>query len=133
MAIVIQYVKCNVMTKKILIVDDNEFMVEVMSHILLNKGYDVIALYEGNAVIDHIRTDHPDLVILDMQLPDADGRDICKEIKLNRETKNLPVILCTGNEDFRLSIKRQESPDDVLHKPFDVDSLVNMVAVQLAA
>jgi len=121
------------MAKKILIVDDNEFMVEVMSHILLNKGYDVIALYEGNAVIDHIRTDHPDLVILDMQLPDADGRDICKEIKLNRETKNLPVILCTGNDDFRLSIKRQESPDDVLHKPFDVDSLVNMVAVQLAA
>jgi len=121
------------MAKKILIVDDNEFMIEVMTHILLNNGYDVIALYEGNAVIDHIRTDNPDLVILDMQLPDADGRDICKEIKLNKVTKNLPVILCTGNEDFRLSMNRLESPDDVLQKPFDVDSLVNMVAVQLAA
>ncbi|MDB5155367.1 MAG: hypothetical protein JWR50_74 [Mucilaginibacter sp.] len=121
------------MSKKIMIVDDNEFMVEVMTHILLNKGYDVIALYDGDEVINQIKTDTPDLVILDMRLPNADGRDICKAIKLNNATKDLRVIMCTGNEDFRLSMNQQGSPDDVLHKPFDVDSLVNMVAVQLAA
>jgi DNA-binding response OmpR family regulator len=121
------------MSKKILIVDDNTFMVEIMTYILMNIGYDVIALYNGDKVLDHIKTCHPDLIILDMMLPGADGRDICKDIKLNKDTCNLPVIMCSGNEDIKLLMHQQGAPDDVLHKPFDVTSLVNMVAHQLVA
>jgi|GEM_PF-2443274 DNA-binding response OmpR family regulator len=58
-----------------------------MTYILNNKGYEVIALHNGEEVLDHIKTDHPDLVILDVMLPDADGRDICTEIKLNTKPK----------------------------------------------
>jgi DNA-binding response OmpR family regulator len=121
------------MSKKILIVDDNEFVVEIMTYILNSHGYEVIALYDGDEVIDHIKKDHPDLVILDMMLPGADGRLICKEIKSNTETKNLPVIMCTGSESSKISMNQAGSPDDVLSKPFNVDSLVDMVAYQLAA
>lgn len=133
MAFAITIVKYKAMSKKILIVDDSEFIIEVMTYILNNKGYEVIALYNGDEVLRHIKTDHPDLVILDVMLPDADGRDICTEIKLNRETKNLPVIMCTGSTDLELGMHQQCSPNDVLYKPFDIDALVDMVAYQLVA
>jgi DNA-binding response OmpR family regulator len=122
------------MSKKILIVDDNEFMVEVMTYILINKGYDVMALYNGDEVINHIKTDHPDLVILDMMLPaGVDGRDICKSIKLNKETRDLPVILCSGDDDVVQAVTQQGAPNDVLHKPFDMNSFIQKIEFQLAA
>jgi DNA-binding response OmpR family regulator len=122
------------MSKKILIVDDNEFMVELMTYILSNKGYSVAALFNGDHVFQHIKATHPDLVILDMMLPGADGRDICKEIKLNKDTKDLRVIMCSGNSDeMTESLNQQGAPDDILHKPFDMTSLINKVDMQLAA
>lgn len=123
----------SVMPKKILIVDDNEFVVDVMTYILNNKGYDVIALYNGDGVIAEINTNHPDLVILDMMLPGMNGGDICKMIKLNNQTRNLPVIICSGDDTIDRLLNEQGAPNDVLHKPFDINSLVEKVEVQLAA
>ena len=121
------------MSKKILIVDDNEFIVEVMTYILNKNGYEVIALHDGEEVIHHIKTANPDLVILDVMLPGANGLEICKEIKENTETKNLPIIMCTGSNNLHVTMNQPGCPNDVLYKPFDVDRLVNIVAYQLAA
>jgi DNA-binding response OmpR family regulator len=121
------------MAKRILIVDDSEFMVEIMTHILHNKGYDVTALNNGSQIFNTIKAEHPDLVILDMMLPDTDGRDICKLIKLNQSTKNLPVIICSGDDDLDKILDQKGAPDAVLHKPFDIKSLVDKVALQLVA
>jgi DNA-binding response OmpR family regulator len=128
-----QVIKCNIMMKRILIVDDNVFMVELMTYILNSKGYDVIALYTGNEVFSQIKIDNPDLIILDLALPDLDGRDICKLLKLNSSTKNLPVILCSGAEDLDEALTLPGAPDDVLHKPFDINALIEKVEDQLAA
>jgi DNA-binding response OmpR family regulator len=125
--------KRKAMGKRILIVDDNEFMVEIMTYILNNKGYDVTSLYTGDEVFNTIKTAHPDLVILDMKLPDMDGRDICKLLKLNRSTKDLPVIMCSGEDEVTEVMNQRGGPDDILQKPFDIDSLVAKVEVQLAA
>jgi CheY-like chemotaxis protein len=133
MAIALTPANKKVMSKKILIVDDNEFIVEIMTYILNSKGYDVVSQCDGEDVINRIKTDNPDLIILDMMLPDADGREICKEIKGNIDTKNLPVIICTGSDSLNIRMNQQGSPNDVLSKPFDIDSLVDMVAYQLAA
>jgi CheY-like chemotaxis protein len=119
--------------KKILIVDDNEFIVEVMSYILTNKGYEVMALDNGGEVFDKVKKERPDLVILDDDLPGMNGRDVCQLLKLNGSTQNLPVIMCSGNVDIDESLKQDGAPNDVLHKPFDVDALVGKVAFQLAA
>ncbi len=121
------------MCKKILIVDDNEFIIEVMTYILNNSGYEVIALNNGFEVISHIKTNNPDLIILDVMLPGINGLEICKEIKGNTNTKNLPIIMCTGSNNLQLTMNQPGCPNDVLYKPFDVDRLVNMVAYQLAA
>ena len=121
------------MSKKILIVDDNEFMIEIMTFILIGKGYEVTALYSGDEVLDTVSANHPDLIILDIGLPGMDGRDVCKLLKMNRSTRSLPVIMCSGNDDIDESLQQAGAPDDVLHKPFDTSELIEKIELQLAA
>ena len=122
-----------VMPKKILIVDDNSLMIEVMTYILINNGYEVFATTTGADVFEHIKKDHPDLVILDAVLPGIDGREICQLIKLNKTTRELPVIMCSGDDSIDESLTQKGAPDDVLHKPFDISCLIEKVEYQLAA
>jgi DNA-binding response OmpR family regulator len=121
------------MSKKILIIDNNEFMVEVMTYILISKGYDVTTLKNGDEIFNKVKVDHPDLIILDMLLPGMDGREICKLLKLNQATKNLPVIICSGGDDIEEMLNQKGAPNDILYKPFDITSLVEKVEFQLAA
>jgi DNA-binding response OmpR family regulator len=121
------------MPKKILIVDDNELIIEVMSYILINNGYDVSSLSSGEHVVDEVKHTHPDLLILDAIMPGLDGREICKILKDDKETKSLPVIICSGEEDLDDVLTQEGAPNDVLHKPFDMTALIDKVQFQLAA
>lgn len=121
------------MSKKILIVDDNEYMIEIMTFILISKGYEVIALPNGDNVLNTILFNHPDLVILDAIMPGMDGREICKLLKLNKSTRQLPVIMCSAEDDIDASFKQKGAPDDVLHKPFGTEELLEKIEMQLAA
>lgn len=121
------------MSKKILIVDDNEYMIEIMTFILISKGYEVIALPSGENVLNSIFFNHPDLIILDAVMPGMDGREICKLLKLNRSTRELPVIMCSAEDNIDESLRQQGAPDDVLHKPFDTKELLEKIEMQLAA
>lgn len=121
------------MTKKILLVEHNELMIEVMTYILNNNGYEVIALNNGNEVFNNIKNSHPDLIILDAMLPGINGKEICQLIKLNKTTKNLPVIMCSGEDAADEVLNQNGAPDDVLHKPFDISCLIEKVEYQLAA
>ncbi|QHS54956.1 response regulator [Mucilaginibacter sp. 14171R-50] len=121
------------MPKKILIVDDNELIVEVMSYILMNNGYDVMSLNDGDHLIEKVKSIHPDLLILDAIMPGMDGREICKILKDNMETKSLPVIICSAEDGIEEVLKQNGAPNDVLHKPFDMAALIDKVGYQLAA
>jgi len=122
-----------IMPKKILLVEENPLMMEVMTYILLNNGYEVHALTNGNEVFNSIKINHPDLVILDDFTHGINGREICQLIKLNRTTRDLPVIMCSGDDRIDDAMKQTGAPDDILHKPFDIASLIDMVEYQLAA
>jgi len=119
--------------KKILIVDHNGLMTEVMSYILGNNGYDVVTLDSAEHIFGSIRKDHPDLVILDAVLPGIDGIDVCRLLKWNKETQTLPVIICTDSDDTEAYLKQEGAPDGVLHKPFGMNNLIEIVSHQLAA
>lgn len=121
------------MTKKILIVDDNDLIVEVMSYILANNGYEVSSLSSGEEVINEVNNIHPDLLILDAMLPGMDGRDICKVLKMDKQTHDMPVIMCSANEEVAKSLNQTGAPDDFLSKPFDMSTLLYKVEHQLAA
>jgi len=122
------------MCKKILLVEDDPLMMEVMAYILSSRGYEVYTTANGNEVFNQIRINHPDLVIVDTILPGIDSLEICQLIKLNRATRNLRVIMCSSEDDATEKIMEHKgSPDDVLEKPFDINSLIQKVAHRLAA
>ena len=121
------------MAKKILIVDHNGLMVEVMSYILTSNGYEVVTLDNATHIFSSIRQNHPDLIILDAVLPGIDGIDVCRLLKWNKETQTLPVIICTDIEDTESFLKQEGAPDDILHKPFGMNNLIETVGHQLAA
>jgi CheY-like chemotaxis protein len=122
-----------VMAKRILIVDDNELMIEVMTYILLGNGYEVASSNRVHEIFRIIKACRPDLVILDLVNKSMDGRELCRLIKLNRATKNLRVIVCSENEETDDRKSQKGAPDDVLQKPFGMNSLISKVQLQLAA
>jgi len=122
------------MLKKILIVEDDALMLEVMAYILSSSGYDVSTISSGGEVFNQIKIDRPDLVIVDTELSGINSREICRLIKLNNTTRNMRVIMCSNEDDSPETIMEQKgSPDDVLEKPFDISSLMEKVEHQLAA
>jgi DNA-binding response OmpR family regulator len=121
------------MAKKIFIVDDNELMIEVMTYILTSNGYDVVSYNDWHNIFNDIKITHPDLVILDALFPGMSDLDICKLIKLNRDTSAIPVIICSGGDDIDSTLSRKGAPNDVLHKPFDANNLLEKVEYLLAA
>jgi DNA-binding response OmpR family regulator len=127
------YKKMNIVLKKILIVEDNVLLVEVMAYILTNKGYEVFTLPNGSDVFNNIKTNHPDLVIIDAVLPGINGKEICQLMKLNNTTRNLPVIICSGDDAAHESLNKKGAPDDILQKPFDINIFLQKVECQLAA
>ena len=104
-----------------------------MAYILVSNGYEVFTLSNGTEVFNNIKKIHPDLVILDVVLPGINGNEICQLMKLNKATRNLPVIMCSGDEGLEDTMHQEGAPDDILQKPFDITSLIKMVEYQLAA
>ena len=128
----IAYYKVHVaMKNKILVVDDNEFMLSLIAHILDNQGYVVETYSQATGLLEHINTYKPNLIIMDAQLPDGDGRDLCSKIKQSNSTNNIRIVMCSGMDDIDECFKQQGPPDGILHKPFDMKQLINLIEVEL--
>jgi len=115
--------------KKILAVDDEERMLRFIRLNLEHDGFQVIEATRGHEALDKMRTDMPDLILLDIMLPDLDGFEVLKMI---REISNIPVIMLTakGEEDDR--VKGLElGADDYVTKPFSPRELVSRVKAVL--
>jgi two-component system KDP operon response regulator KdpE len=115
--------------KKILVVDDEERMLRFIRLNLEHDGFQVIEAVKGHEALDKMRTDMPDLILLDVMLPDLDGFEV---LKMVREISNIPVIMLTakGEEDDR--VKGLElGADDYVTKPFSPRELVSRVKAVL--
>jgi DNA-binding response OmpR family regulator len=121
------------MSKKILIIDDDPDILEIISLLLVEGGYEVRMLSCGETVFDDIKDFQPDLVLMDVMLAGMDGRAICRSIKENHLTSFLPVILLSGTHDLAESLHLAGAPNDFIAKPFDIDYLLNKIEKQLAA
>jgi DNA-binding response OmpR family regulator len=120
------------MRNKILILDDDADILEILSLLLMETGYEVKTLNCGDTVFEEIGDFHPDLIIMDVMLAGMDGRTICKDIKQNHLTNSLPVILISGTHDLVESICMSGGPNDFLGKPFDIDNLLEKIKKQLS-
>ena len=105
--------------KRILIVEDDRDISELVRYNLEREGYDVSALFEGGEVFDHALKRKPDLIVLDLMLPGTDGIEICRLLKNEDRTKNIPVIMLTAKgEESDMVVGLQMGADDYMTKPF---------------
>ncbi len=113
---------------KILIVDDEQDIVELISYNLEKEGFTTIKAYDGGDVLKIVKTQKPDLIILDLMLPHMNGLDICRAIRRDFETASLPIIMLTAKADEVDKIIGLEiGADDYITKPFSVKELVARV------
>jgi DNA-binding response OmpR family regulator len=119
------------MSKKILILDDEQDILDMLSYMLTEDGYEVRAVPHGNDVLPTLDDFCPDLVLIDLILGGLDGRSIVRMIKENSCTRNIPVIMMTGRPDLKPPPTETNGPDDFLAKPFDLENLRKKISKYL--
>jgi phosphate regulon transcriptional regulator PhoB len=114
--------------KKILVVDDEKDIVELIEYNLKKEGFSVIQAYDGESAVALAKKQKPDLLILDLMLPRMNGIDVCKAIRGNPATADLPIIMLTAKADELDKVLGLEiGADDYITKPFSVKELVARV------
>ena len=112
-------------TKNILIVDDEKDILELIKFNISNNGYNCFCAENGEAAIKLAKNKIPDLIILDLMLPGIDGLDICRILKNNKETENIPILMLTAKTSDENIIEGLEvGADDYLTKPFEPKELI---------
>jgi putative two-component system response regulator len=105
-------------TGRILVVDDTEANREVLHAVLTEAGHEVITAVDGAAGLAALQAERPDLVLLDVKLPDCNGFDLCREVKRRPETEFLPIILVTAHYELRdRTLSARAGADDFLTYP----------------
>ncbi len=117
---------------KILVVDDEKHIVELIKFNLERDGFQVITAYDGEEAVKQARSGDPDLIILDIMLPVMDGLEVCRQLKQDKETRNIPVIMLSAKGDELDKILGLEiGADDYVTKPFSPRELVARVKARL--
>lgn len=107
------------MKKTILVVDDEEDIVELISYNLKKVGYNVLTASSGEECISKTKTESPDLIVLDLMLPGIDGLDVCKKLKSDKRTEGIPIIMLSAKgEEADVVSGLELGADDYLSKPF---------------
>ena len=117
------------MSSKILIVDDESNIVELIRLYLEKDGFDTVVARDGNEALSKFKLENPDLIILDIMIPEPDGWQVCREI---RKSSNVPIIMLTAkSETFDKVLGLELGADDYLTKPFEAKELVARVKAVL--
>lgn len=113
------------MKKKIIVADDDKGIVSVLTMMLEDAGYEVRTTSNGQTakvVGEYL----PDLLLLDIWMAGIDGRDVCRYLKSQKRTKNIPVIMVSANQDTE-KIALEAGANDFISKPFDMDELLEKI------
>jgi len=108
----------------VLIVEDNALNLRLLEALLVADGYHVVSATSGRECVERVRSARPDLIFMDLQLPDADGLDLTRDLKVDAETRHIPVVAVTarsvgGDEESA----RAAGCDDYLPKPVSRSAL----------
>ena len=119
-------------TGKILVIDDEAEITEIVETFLKDAGYQVLVENSSVMGIERAKSFRPDLILLDIMMPFMDGYEVCEELKKNKETENIPVIFLTGKDarsDEGKSFK--VGGDMFIKKPFNCERLLEIVRIVL--
>jgi two-component system response regulator VicR len=115
------------MSKRILVIDDDEDILEILNIVFQEEGYDVILSNTGEAA-QHIQIIHPDLILLDVRIQGSvkRGNEICAEIKARYKDEKMPVILVSAETDLEM-LANECGADFYIPKPFDIFQMLTHV------
>ena len=117
------------MTKKIMVVDDEPDTVDLVKLVLETEGYEILVAYSGQEALDMIKINRPDLVLLDIMMPQMDGWTVRKKIVGNEDTKDIPVVMLTAKAqpiDKMIGL-HVVGVTDYITKPFGRKELIDSV------
>jgi DNA-binding response OmpR family regulator len=118
--------------KEVLIVEDNPDLLELFSTILTKHGYQVRPFLSGKAALNSARQKTPDVILLDINLPDMSGYDVCSQLKIDDDTHDVPVIFCSSINDHTAKTRAfAVGGSAYLKKPVLMDELVACVQTLL--
>ena len=118
--------------ERILVVDDEPIVTEVVQRYLIREGFSVSLARDGESALEAARREAPDLVVLDLTLPRIDGYTVLARIRTRRHTEGLPVIVLTAREDEDAEVRTFElGADDFLSKPFRPRALLARIRALL--
>jgi two-component system alkaline phosphatase synthesis response regulator PhoP len=120
------------MSKKILVVDDEAVLQETIAYNLEQAGYQVITVADGVSALEAARRESPDLIILDLMLPEMDGLEVCKRLRREDATSATPIIMLTArSEEIDKVVGLEMGADDYVTKPFGRRELLARVRAHL--
>jgi two-component system alkaline phosphatase synthesis response regulator PhoP len=126
------------MPRKILIVDDDPDLVQTTTIFLESRNYQVTAAYGGVEGLNKAKSDNPDLIVLDVMMPDRDGYAVCRDLKADPSLCDIPVLLLTAvvshipTTRYTQQMGMETEADDFLDKPVDPDLLADRIEALLS-
>jgi DNA-binding response OmpR family regulator len=119
------------MSKTILIVEDEEAVRELEKFILEQYGYDVMEARDGLEGLAKAEFRRPDLILLDLMMPDVSGGRMFDEMKRHPTTSGIPIVVVTGKPDAHEMFDDEIGPDNVIMKPFEADTLLGRIQAHI--
>ena len=119
--------------KKILVVDDEVDLVEMVRFPLEMEGFSVLKSYNREDALNQTRKEKPDLILLDLMLPKLDGYKVCRLLKFDEKYRNIPILMLTGKAlEKDKALGMGTGANDYITKPFDLEKLVEKVKAYLS-
>ena len=120
------------MPSKILVVEDDSEVLDLIRTALSFKEYACVETMSGGNAVEMAQREKPDLIVLDLQLPDLDGLEVCRRLKAGETTKQMPIIMLTARDGVADIVRGLEAgANDYVTKPFEVMELIARVRAQI--
>lgn len=117
------------MAKKILIIDDDKNMVDLLTALLSSRGYEVISSNESIAGVALAKSDKPDLILLDVMMPLMNGYQVCRLLKGDSAYRTIPIVMLTArSQDIDVRTGKEVGVNAYLQKPYEDDKLLKVIA-----
>lgn len=114
--------------RKILVVDDERYILHILDFSLGSEGYEVITAGDGEQAVERTKSEKPDLIVMDIMMPKMDGFEACKLIKSDPDTREIPVIMLTAKgREVDKNRGMEAGADEYLTKPFSPAKLIERV------
>ena len=119
------------MKKRVLVVENNKEILDLISIVLEQAGYEPSLYLNELDIFEHIQEINPDAILLDIVRPTLEGTELCRQIKAAEDTKHIPVIVLSTHS--QIAKVKEICADEVVEKPFDIDELLAVLNEQLSA